>query len=444
MNLVSDMFYNIVQYPSLLIAYAFAIALSILLPSMHLELLSTFYKIEFSKNKKILFVIIFLLFSIIGKIFLLREQCKIIFLCLLPLCIYWIFNLPFNKTIVFSCIINTNLVVVEILVLNFSRFIDINLIKQFPILDILVMNIMLLIESSLLYIFKNKNIIFKEISSENFNVKSNIIILVFLLMLLSHDLKSFAYTNVKPFHLVLIELGIIVFYLCVTLINVGVRIENSMDLKQVQLLKTNNKMLNLSTKNTKKFKNDFINIMQDMGGYIKYNDFAALKSYYGEIMQEYKSVNTISLLNPNTVNDSAIYNILCTKYYLAQKYKIEIEFKISMDFTKLKIKTYELTRILGILLDNAIEAAMECEDKHIYLCCVSEKNRDVIKISNTYNQNKEVDINKIFLKGYSTKDKNTGLGLWKVKQILLKHTNLDLYTHKEENVFMQELYIYRE
>ena len=41
-------------------------------------------------------------------------------------------------------------------------------------------------------------------------------------------------------------------------------------------------------------------------------------------------------------------------------------------------------------------------------------------------------------------DKNTGLGLWKVKQILLKHTNLDLYTHKEANIFIQELYIYHE
>ena len=444
MNLISARVDNFLQSPSLLITYFFVIVLSIIVSIVHIELLSVFYKVEFSKSRKLLFVIAGLFFSSISRIFFSIEQRKIIFLCLLPLCVYWILNLPFNKAIVFSCIANTSAVIVAILVYNFSRFINPCFIKEFPILDILIISIIILIESALIYFLKNKNVVFNEMSSENCKVKSLVIICLFLLLLLSHNSKSLIYSNMKPLYLVMIELGIIVFYLVITLMNVGVRIENSIELKQIQILDANNKMLNLSTKKTKKFKNDFISIIQDIGGYIKYNDFDALKAFYSEIMREYKSVNICSFLNPNTVNESAIYNILCTKYYIAKKYGIEVELKIRMDFTKLKIKTYELSRILGIFLDNAIEATVECEDKHIYLYFVSEENRDVIKISNTYNQNKEIDFNKIFVKGYSTKEKNTGLGLWKVKQILLKHTNLDLYTHKEANIFIQELYIYHE
>ena len=65
----------------------------------------------------------------------------------------------------------------------------------------------------------------------------------------------------------------------------------------------------------------------------------------------------------------------------------------------------------------------------------------MIKISNTYDE-KEIDLVKIFEKGFSTKKKYRGLGLWEVKQILEKHSNLDLYTHKEEDIFWQELSIY--
>ena len=36
-----------------------------------------------------------------------------------------------------------------------------------------------------------------------------------------------------------------------------------------------------------------------------------------------------------------------------------------IDLTELKIKPYEFTRILGILLDNSIEAAQECDKKYI-------------------------------------------------------------------------------
>ena len=34
---------------------------------------------------------------------------------------------------------------------------------------------------------------------------------------------------------------------------------------------------------------------------------------------------------------------------------------------------------------------------------------------------------KIFEKGYSTKEGNTGLGLWEVRQILKKNNNLNLF-----------------
>ena len=69
-------------------------------------------------------------------------------------------------------------------------------------------------------------------------------------------------------------------------------------------------------------------------------------------------------------------------------------------------------------------------------------NRNLIIIENPY-KNYLIDINKIYDKGFSSKkDKIAhGLGLWKVKQILKKNKNIQIYTSREK-LFKQQLEIY--
>ena len=58
---------------------------------------------------------------------------------------------------------------------------------------------------------------------------------------------------------------------------------------------------------------------------------------------------------------------------------------------------------------------------------------------------KNIDINKISEKGYTSKteDKEShGIGLWQVSRILKKHNNAILETSKIDKFFKQELVIY--
>ena len=105
------------------------------------------------------------------------------------------------------------------------------------------------------------------------------------------------------------------------------------------------------------------------------------------------------------------------------------------------MKNYELTRIVGILLDNAIEASKECKHKHINIAFRKDNYRQLLIIENTYND-KQISMDKIFEKNYSTKQHNTGLGLWEVRRILNKHSHLNLHTTKNEQYFSQQLEIY--
>ena len=107
------------------------------------------------------------------------------------------------------------------------------------------------------------------------------------------------------------------------------------------------------------------------------------------------------------------------------------------------MKIYEFARILGILLDNAIEASSDCEEKIINLTFRDDvrHSRQLIIVENTYN-NKEINMDKIFEKGVTEKDNHTGLGLWEVRKIIKKNNNINLFTSKNEKFFSQQLEIY--
>ena len=53
-----------------------------------------------------------------------------------------------------------------------------------------------------------------------------------------------------------------------------------------------------------------------------------------------------------------------------------------------------------------------------------------------------MDTEKIYEKGFSSKQNNTGLGLWETRQILKRNNNLNLFTTKNSEFFKQQLEIY--
>jgi two-component system sensor histidine kinase AgrC len=109
------------------------------------------------------------------------------------------------------------------------------------------------------------------------------------------------------------------------------------------------------------------------------------------------------------------------------------------------MKIYEFSRILGILLDNAIEAARECEEKmvRVEIRKDSIQNRQILVIENTYLDEK-VDFEHMFEKGVSSKKHNTGLGLWEVNKILKKYPNVNLNTSYNGHFFTQQLEMYED
>ena len=220
---------------------------------------------------------------------------------------------------------------------------------------------------------------------------------------------------------------------------------SKLDTTNLKLNAANEKITNMQEFQDKAraFKHDFANIMQGIEGYIDNKDLNGLKKYNSQFIEDINALNPAAIFSSDIINNPAIYSLLSQKYKKADKLGIKINFEIMLNLNTLNMKIYEFTRILGILMDNAIEASKECNEKIINISIVenSKKHMQILNIQNTY-KNKDIDTSKIFEKGYSTKENNSGLGLWEVKQILKKNKNLNLFTTKNDKFFIQQLEIY--
>lgn len=208
-----------------------------------------------------------------------------------------------------------------------------------------------------------------------------------------------------------------------------------------------NKELQDMHDNLRTFKHDFNNIIQSIGGYLDKDDMDGLRKYYSGLLADCKITVNLAALDPNVINSPAIYNILSSKYYKANENNIVMNIESFLNLKEIEdnMKIYEFVRMFGILLDNAIEAAKECKKKEINVYFRKELNRHrlLIIVENTY-KNKDVNIDKIFEKNYTSKnDKEShGLGLYEVRKILNRNNNLNLFTTKNSEYFRQQLEIY--
>jgi two-component system sensor histidine kinase AgrC len=247
-----------------------------------------------------------------------------------------------------------------------------------------------------------------------------------------------------------LKLIIYTIIICIVMILINIysilnKREAVMNKKDIEKLQIENKSLTEVNDKVRCFKHDFNNIVQAIDGYIVLDDMDSLQVYFNSLVNECNCVNIVEHINCKAKSNPAICSVLLNKFKLAEKNDIKMNIEILVDLAKITKKSYTISRMLGILLDNALEASKECEEKiiNVQFLKQEERGRTLIIVENTYN-NKEVDTNKIFDKNYTTKGAkgNSGLGLWKIRDILSKDTNLDLFTTKDGKMFKQQLEIY--
>ncbi len=291
------------------------------------------------------------------------------------------------------------------------------------------------------YILKNRENINKTIKELNF--KDKILVIIFAVILITSTIIGF-WLNDKIQNPVLLLFNIIKVYISSMLIFLSLKYIHCCTSSQEEISqqKLYIKTLSETNDNLRLLKHDYSNILQSINGYIVTKQYDELDKHINKLMANTKEISNLECISPKVINQPAIYGVIGAKYFRAKDKNVSFNIEVFADISSISFDFTKLSRILGILLDNAIEAAEKAENP--YVCIKFSYNEfrkyHIIEIKNTFEKGKEIDTTKIFEKGESSKKNKSGLGLWEVKKILSSCKNASICASiNNNNNFVQTL-----
>ena len=437
-----------VSTPNELLINIIAVPSAILENILILLLFMSILNINSNFKHKALFVIIMTLTSFISMNFLPNALNLSLNYILMIILTHFIFKISFLKS--FFSIVAASLIfnIVSLLFLNpYMTFFNLSSeqLSTIPLYRLLYVILVYSCVFIVTTIIKKRSLKIKFI--DDIDKKSKLIIfsnlILGLLTLFVQTFIAIYYIDKLPILITSLSFISLIAYFGLSIYSLTRVFKLTLTTRKLESAEEYNNTLHILHDNVRGFKHDFDNIVTTIGSYIRTEDMNGLKKYYLQLEDDCQRVNNLYLLNPEIINNDGIYNLLTKKYNEAEEKDIKVNITFLLDLSTLHMKIYEFARILGILLDNAIEASSECEERIINLTFRndSKNSRELILIENTYND-KNLDTEKIFEKGVSGKDNHTGLGLWEVRKLIKKNNNINLYTSRNDNFFCQQLEIY--
>ena len=136
-----------------------------------------------------------------------------------------------------------------------------------------------------------------------------------------------------------------------------------------------------------------------------------------------------------------IKGLLTTKILQSQEKNIPISIEVPDIIESINLKTVDLSRMIGIILDNAIEASEQLEDEPLIRVGFIQESESVTFIVMNKCQPDMPRVHTLFEENFSTKGDNRGLGLSTLKEIAEDNENVLLDTTIENGFFIQKVEI---
>lgn len=128
-------------------------------------------------------------------------------------------------------------------------------------------------------------------------------------------------------------------------------------------------------------------------------------------MQENKYNNLL------LINNNIVAGFLYEKFKQIEDEKIYFEYQVKARLENVPIPTYHLIEILGILIDNAVEAIRDMEEREIYVNFDQDDISTCFTIRNRHNYVSYAEIEQWFELDKTSKGIGRGVGLYHVKQL---------------------------
>jgi two-component system, CitB family, sensor histidine kinase MalK len=173
---------------------------------------------------------------------------------------------------------------------------------------------------------------------------------------------------------------------------------------------------------------EFMNKLHVVLGLVHLQQYEKLADYIDQVSDHLQ--NEVSYI-VSKIKDPALAGFILGKMSYAREMGADLSFSVEgiLPEPALPVTTHELITIIGNLIDNALEALSDLDNKKVFVHFEYDDQELLIEVADN-GPGIEEDINKnIFLKGVSTKGNDRGIGLFLVKCSLEKlHGHIELST----------------
>ena len=192
----------------------------------------------------------------------------------------------------------------------------------------------------------------------------------------------------------------------------------------------------------RRFRHDFKNMMSGMYLQAQDGDISAVQSFIQNMTADFDNQveGELKLMNQlANIHHLAVKSLILTKLEQMKQSNIHYYLEVFRAFDKTRLRETDLCRCLGILMDNAIEAVQGHPEGQIHMIISSQADYTTFLVKNTLHE--AIDFHKISTVGYSTKNKDRGVGLASYHQILSQYDFALPSTTVKNGFFIQELKI---
>lgn len=130
-------------------------------------------------------------------------------------------------------------------------------------------------------------------------------------------------------------------------------------------------------------------------------------------------------------------SLLLSKLTVMREKGIDCRLEVLYPIVAVDMDVWDFVRCLGILIDNAMEAALNTERPWVEIVLLAQERQVFLRVSNSYTN--VIEPGKMWDDGWSTKGAGRGLGLSSYQRILENYSNVSTGTSWENGVFVQEM-----
>ena len=183
---------------------------------------------------------------------------------------------------------------------------------------------------------------------------------------------------------------------------------------------------------------EYKNHLNVIYGVLQVGDYDQIKELVKGYIQNIS--NEDHLIELSKINNQLIRALIYSKISYATSIGINFKYYIKSSLKDISISDSELVIIMSNILNNAIEASSESDNKYIELTLSKKNNKYNIVVKNSVNNDDVINVSEMFNYGYSNKGDERGVGLYNVKAIV--HNNGgEILVEVDENIFTMEINI---